>query len=423
VIKEIPAHRILLIGGGLYMHSMLRDAVHGLETIVICRVGTLDTISDISQNRAVIVLSDDSPIADWVTTARLISAAWPIDSIAAFSEVDQDKTAAIAASLKLPFHHPRTVLWVNDKSEMRRRLSELGIKQIQYRTVRTPSELLAFADEIDLPLIVKPSRGRGSVGVRLIRSKDDLAESLQRAAVAKAPRSSPSTPIAEQFVAGPRLTIEALTDNGSHYITNVTECFVTDATRVAFAYVAPPINVSQNDIDSAILHVREVLDGLQIERGVTNTDVVIGPAGPVVLETHLRASGGRLPEMGLASTGVDILQLWVLQIALFDIRGMLSEAMPGGVAVPHKASAVRMLVTERSGTLERIEGWQAARNIPGVIAADQLITDGTPLHGAESDFSRLAFVQAIASNPHEALATAERGIAQLTLQVRPDPHG
>lgn len=404
--------RVLVLGGGTDLHRRLRAAGPDVETAALCRVGTVGSVTEIDRNQAVVVLPDGCDTAAWVSAARLLRAAWPFDAVASFSEVDQDRAVAVATDLGLPLHSPDTERWVNDKVAMRARLAEAGVDALPHRRVRSVSDLAAFLREAGPPLIVKPSRGRGSVGLSVLRGPMDVAPAYARAVDARAPRLVPSDPVAERFVEGPCLCVDTLTHDGVHHVVGVTESLVDERTRVDLAHVTPA-RISAAETERVTRHVRRVLTALGVHRGISNTDLILGPGGPVTLETHLRASGNRIPLLLRRTCGIDLIDLWLRQVALLDVAPQLAAL------VRHEgAAAVRFLVSEDCGVLDRIEGWDRVRALPGVEEAGQLAPDGTELDGTQSDFSYLGFVQSFGADPGEALARAERAVAALTVHVR-----
>jgi biotin carboxylase len=410
--------RVLIVGGGLHLHTMLRALSPEIETVALCRAGTLSTVSEVDRNRAVLVLADDLGKDTWIQAARSIDSTWPVDALCSCSEVDQDKAAAVASALGLPFCSVETERWVNDKAAMRARLDAAGIPQVPYRRVGDAAALAEFLREVGPPLIVKPTGGRGSVGVSVVKDEAGVEPALRRALDAEAPRLVPSIPIAERFVVGRGLVVDGISHNGNHHIFGITETLVDEETQVDIAHVSPA-RLSGPDTELVLDHVRQVLTALDIQRGITNTDVILTAEGPVVLETHIRASGNRIPLLIEHTTGADLLRLWLRQIAGEDIG--VDPDMIAALGPPRysRAAAVRFLVPRQSGILAGIDGWDAVTRTPGVTHWEQLCPDGVTVSGLDSDFSYLGAVQVTAPTADEALELAEETIGLLRIRLQP----
>ncbi|MFD3750304.1 ATP-grasp domain-containing protein [Streptomyces cyaneofuscatus] len=416
--------RILIVGGGLHFQRLLLDLSPDIGTTVLCRAGTLGSVQGIERHHAVVVLSDRASADDWSAAATAVDRLWPVDRIASFSEVDQDRAAAIADRLGLPFNSPSTVRAVNDKRETRARLRAAGVESLPHRPVDSVADLREFFDEAGPPLILKPSRARGSIGISLVRHASDIDRAFQRSVTASGPRIPPSPLLAERFVEGVGLCVDALTHQGEHHVLAVSETVVDPETQVDLAHVTPA-RLPEAAVRAVTAHVRAALDALGVESGLTNTDVILSPEGPVILETHLRASGNRIPELIRLATGTDIVRLWLRQIAGEDVAAVpeLRRARP--IPVHSRAAAVRFLTTGESGTLLGIDGWEEATTLDGVHHAARLAQDGAGLEGLQNDSSYLGEMVFVADTASQALERAEAAVGSLRVRVHPaeGPHG
>ena len=277
----------------------------------------LGWVHQLEENRAVIVLHDDSPLDVWLAAARHLHEEWRIDAIAALAEIDQDKAAAIALDLGVPFHSPETVARVNDKVAMRTALNGAGVESIPFAQVASLGVLEDFFFEHGAPLLLKPAKGRASAGVAVVRSKADLKDAFHLTRDAKAPRLEQSMPIVERYVEGPEFSVETITHEGVHYIFGIAEKFKDDRTKVELGHVVPE-RISEHESDTLVAHIRRCLTAM-IRQGLTHSEVILGADGPVFVETHLREAGDQIIELVEAATGVDLTELLLQQIAGVDL--------------------------------------------------------------------------------------------------------
>jgi biotin carboxylase len=412
--------RFLLIGGGSDLQPRLRRMSPEFETVALCRAAALNWVFEPHENRAVVVLHDDTKLSGWVDAARRINDACAIDAVVAFAELDQDKAAAIAADLGLPFHSVETVEYAHDKLAMRQRLRAAGVEDMPYRQVHSLAELEAFFAEVGPPLVVKPTRGRASTGISVIRSAADLAGGFANTQTATAPRLEPSPPLAERYVEGPEYSVEAISHRGHHYVFSVTDKFKDEATKVEVGHLVPSL-LPPDEARLLIEHVRTCLSALGVESGITHTEVIAGADGPVLVETHLRQAGDYIIHLVEDATGVDLTELLLQQVSGADIAAHPELVRRREAPVYRAAAAIRYLAPDLRGTLERIEGWDAVRRLDGVQAAEQLIPDGAALDGLHSSYSRLGLVRVRAADPRSAADLAERAVGMLTVRHRSDP--
>ena len=82
--------------------------------------------------------------------------------------------AYVAENLGLPGIGSEAGRLFTDKSLMRDRMAELGIKLLPHRTVSSEEEGLNYYREIGGNVIIKPLDTQGSRGVQICRSEDEL---------------------------------------------------------------------------------------------------------------------------------------------------------------------------------------------------------------------------------------------------------
>src|SRR5947209_9669002 len=99
---------------------------------------------------------------------------------------------------------------------MRARLAQTGVESLPYQRVEDFRDLQGFFHRGGPPLVVKPSRGRSSAGLSVVRDRGGLGAAFRRAREARTPRMDPSVPIAERYVEGPEFSVEAITHHGRH---------------------------------------------------------------------------------------------------------------------------------------------------------------------------------------------------------------
>jgi biotin carboxylase len=395
--------RVLIIGGGSELQPQLRRVSAEVETVVLCRAASLPYVQQPHENRAMVVLGDGCATDRWLSAARAIDAEWGIQAIASFADLDQDRAAAIAADLGRAFHSPQTVRAVHDKLRMRAVLNGAGVEAVPCQAVESAGDLRRFCATVGLPVVVKPSRGFASAGIAVVRDEEDVDEAYRRAAGAEPPLFGPSPPMAERYLAGREFSVEAITHDGHHHVFAVTEKFNDPVSKVELGHVVPA-RLGPGEERLLVDHVAAALTALGVRTGPTHTEVILGAGGPALVETHLRDAGDEIPRLVEDATGVDMAELFLRQVLGVDI-GESGDLVARRDGPRYRAGgAIRYLAVDRAGTLAGIEGWDAVREAPGVVDAQQLVPDGARLDGLRDSFSRLGYVRVRAADADEALA-------------------
>ena len=98
-----------------------------------------------------------------------------------------------------------------NRAAMRQRLDEVDLHSVRWRVVRSAAELAGFVHDNDGPAVVKPLDEGGSRLVSRIDRPTDAAAVWYRNSSAGRDRM-----LAEEFLTGPEISVEAFTVDGRH---------------------------------------------------------------------------------------------------------------------------------------------------------------------------------------------------------------
>lgn len=99
---------------------------------------------------------------------------------------------------------------IKRKSEMKRVFEQAGLTPARGRVCNTEEELLDFISEVGLPVVAKPDIGVGAGATYKIASEKDIEHYL---------KDKPNADyIVEEFVCGPIVTYDGLTDSGGNVV-------------------------------------------------------------------------------------------------------------------------------------------------------------------------------------------------------------
>ncbi|MGK5733332.1 ATP-grasp domain-containing protein [Streptomyces sp. URMC 124] len=409
----MPEH-VLVVGSGLDLPTRVRRALPGTQTTVILRLDYIPRLRETTEHTRVIGVRPDAPDAEWTALAEAVHALHPFTRIVAFGERDQDKCAVIGQALGLAAHSPQTTAWVYDKQAMRDRLREAGVDSTASALVSGPDELRTFLAAHGTPCIVKPVSGSFSKGISLLREEGDAD-----AAYARAGGESGDFPgagvLVEQFHEGPQFSVEAFSEAGDHQIVAITRKYSDPLTFVELGHVTPA-ELTPERQEEVHAYVERVLDALGIESGATHTEVVVGEAGPRVIETHVRMGGDEIPALARDVTGVDIAECLVRHTVgekvLPGIRATLAEPRAP------RSSAIWYAALPATGVLAETTGLEEARSTPGVTEVKLLARADSVIGTLESSESRVAYARALAPTNDEALSAAREAMSRLSFHLR-----
>ncbi|PPV05201.1 hypothetical protein XBLMG947_3674 [Xanthomonas bromi] len=370
--------------------------------------GASRTAEDLSGYQRVIVLPPDASVEEWLQCGQLINTFDPIDAIGGFTETAEKIAVDMAERLALPFHGRDVIHTTHDKFAMRERLRSLGIDDTASRIVAADDEasIREFAAEHGCPVVIKPLSARGSLGVSVVKSLEELPAALAwfRAWAGGQPV------LVEKFLAGEEWSVEAFSEGGVHRIMCITRKFKSPQTCIETGHCLPAI-FEEGARQRIHALVKSTLDAVGLQCGPSHTEVMMCAEGPRVIETHTRLGGDRIAEMIALLGGADPYQLWVRQVA--------GESVLPEVPVLDGSAFASIQFTSPSceGVLDRIEGLEQAISMPGVVRADAMVAPGQRIGAVHDSFSRGASVLARASTAEEAVLRAQEAVAAINFIV------
>jgi biotin carboxylase len=369
--------RLLVLGAGPAQIGLLRTArARDLFVIAVDRDPAAPGFA--YADKRAIVSTEDEPGVDRLARAEGVEgivspgADWPVGV-----------AARVAERLGLP--HPidgATAVLSTTKSRQRERLAEARVPQPR------------LLDEPVPPCVIKAPDRQGQRGLTLVRTAAEVP-----AAVATALEASRNgTYIAEEYVDGPEVTVQAFSVEGVFHPLLVADRLTADppAFGVALAHAWPCVSVTQGPIDAA----RAAAEALGIRNGPTYTQIRVGPNGSRVVELAARLGGGHDAELAEAATGVRLNDL-ALDAALgIEPRVTETQRLHGGACV--------LFLVAPEGVLRRVEGLEAAHAVDGVLDVRSYREPGFAFGPLRRGADRAGAVIAVGDSRDDALARARR---------------
>ncbi len=284
--------------------------------------------------------------------------------------------AAIAQACGLRFHSPSTADLLTNKNSQRLALAEAGVPGPGFWSVGHDTDATVRAElvsQLHYPVVLKPQDGSGSQNTcqvddgdalrRLLddaqgRGEDMLVEEVLAEARPRGSQRFADVLMVDSFVTGGRIT---------HYL--VAGHFIpAPPFRGTGSFM--PSDLSDADTKAVLEATEAAIVALGVEEGFTNTDVILTPDGPRVLEVNGRI-GGQVPRL-LHLAGAPALLPEAMRVAL-----RLSD----GDIVPFQTDQVPFCVMYQSPMEARclieLNGLDVVAELPGVtqVVADRQVGD------------------------------------------------
>ncbi|RWL14132.1 MAG: ATP-grasp domain-containing protein [Mesorhizobium sp.] len=308
----------------------------------------------------------------------------------------------------LPGPNPSSIERCCDKAAQRQLLAEAGVPIPAYRVAVNATEINDAAVEIGLPVILKPGVGSGSSGVRLCRDPDEVAEHTTYLLGGKHIwRSSPRI-LVEEFAQGPYYWADIMGDQ----IIGIGTADLGPPPHFVFRGYTYPARLTDEERQRIADVCLSCLQGLSLGWGPMNVELRWTKHGPVVIEVNPRLAGTPIPQLIQAAYGVDLVTTHIKLVTgeERDLRKTQSYI-----------ARAQLLVPDRDGILERIEGAGRAAAEPGIVEV-KLFTEPKTLIVRRGDYRDcIGHVIAASRGCAQTEAALQRAVGFIDWPITPHP--
>jgi biotin carboxylase len=231
-----------------------------------------------------------------------------IDRLVALDDFDVETAATLREHLRVPGMGDTTARYFRDKLAMRTKARDVWLEVPDFIHVLNYARLREFMDRVRPPWVLKPRSMAGSMGIKKIRSAEELWASLELLG------DQQSFYLLERYVPGDIYHVDA--------IFYERELLFSVASR----YGRPPMDVSQEgDIFTTrtlpleskeaaplIALNDKVVQAFGLVRGVSHSEFIRGRDDGKLyfLETSARVGGAHIVDLIQAATGINLWAEW-----------------------------------------------------------------------------------------------------------------
>lgn len=391
----------LVIGsGGKAKHGFLQSLVDfGIEPWVI------DMEDDISEYPSGVRVTRVSSFANNVVLQAVIDAKCDeIIGCGTIYEKTLETAAFIAEKLRLSGYSPHEIQIARDKIAMYAFLDLHEVRVAPYIKFDIDRVIAENGDEIKafgVPCVIKPARGTANLGVRVIRSEEEITDTLieAKADLIASPDSSFlfEGPVDQwlccRFVGDREIEIDVLVRDGNPDYTLIHEKTIIRERGTVIEEnnaVTPPISLTTSETTAINISVRKIARAIaSMLMGASGMrefplylEYRISPKGECwCLEFAFRVGGGLVPQSIKCAYGID---LFKVAAACF-----LRRSIPTSEVATMAGVYWQVLYSDRKGIFMGIE---CPDYVEGVIV-EPVRTLGHPIEIPQSDYLAYIFVQ------------------------------
>ncbi|RWO86327.1 acetyl-CoA carboxylase biotin carboxylase subunit family protein [Mesorhizobium sp.] len=340
-----------------------------------------------------------------------LRATYDIAGITGFSGHDESVYATVGKLCRhfdLPGPNPESTERSCDKFNQRQLLAQAGVPIPAYRLATNAAEVESSAAEIGLPVILKPAVGSGSIGVRLCRSVEDVAEHTTDLLGGKHIWRSTPKILVEEFAQGPFYSTNIM---GNEVVAICANDF-GPLPHFIIREVTYPALLTDEEREVIADVSLSCLRAVGLGWGPTNIELRWTKRGPVVIEVNPRLGGMPDPQLVKLAYGLDLVTE--------HIKLVIGEEWNLRKRHSHSAAA-RFLLPDQDGILDWIRGYTQAAAIPGVAEVKLNVEPKTPIVRKGDFRDRIGHVIATSPSLAETEGVLQRAVDLIDWSITPFP--
>lgn len=314
---------------------------------------------------------------------RLQGRGW-VDRLEASVEAHIQPVANVREACSIPGTSTRTAFLCRDKPAMKDALRAAGIPCAQSTGASSAAEVRAFAEQVGLPVILKPRDAAGAAGTHRAGTPEELEQAIRASGVERGLAVA-----VEEFIEGHEGFYDTLCIDGNvvhdfacHYYPNVLEAMRT-------RWISPQILCTNRIEEAGYLEVRElgarVVRELGIGTSATHMEWFFGPKGLKFSEIGCRPPGVRVWDIYGRANDLDLYLEWAKAIVQGRTESRCSRARAGGMIA---------LRPDRDGTISGCDGIEEMQRAYGAHVIDLHVPPvGTPTQPVSGGYMANAWVR------------------------------
>ncbi|MET8880678.1 ATP-grasp domain-containing protein [Streptomyces rubiginosohelvolus] len=323
-------------------------------------------------------------------------------------------TDVLAHLLGLPGNDHTLAMARRNKAAMRAHAARAGVRIPEFRLVTSADDIAAAAHEIGFPVIVKPTLGAGSQGVRVYSAPADLEKGRPQV-THDVYREPVREWLVERYVRGREFAVNFFSADGEHRLVDLWEYLRPDDADYDFPLwdivQAGPDHPDRSRVEE---YVRGVLDAFGIRRGPSHTEVKCTADGVYLIEVGARLSGGPAVDLWMAHGG---LRPFHDTIACY--LGRRPALLDGPVEFPARFGSSVVHNEQGPGLLVAVHGAEEAAGLPGVDSVELGYAPGEHVPATHDNIS-IPFSAAVhGSDTDSVLATLAAIRSLVRVETRP----
>jgi len=326
----------------------------------------------------------------------------PLDAIFTFKEFGLINTSKLLHEYGLRGNPTEVINSCNNKFTTRNLLRKAGLLSPDYELCESLEDAKKLLKRIEGPIIIKPHNLQGSIGVCKVEQEEDLQVLYEKCLT----HCNEPIVMAEEFIVGQEVSIEAIVYRGKTTIFGVTEKLLYPGTFVEAGHISPYAGTEMSWEEYTKL-VERIVRAMKIQMGPLHIEGFHTEKGFYVGEVHTRYGGDNITTLTELALKCDMTSPIFAELG--DIPYNIEFGQPQEVAAIH-------FLYVPPGKVEAIEIGQLTEII-GVIDFEITCKIGDEIVPIRSNFDRVGWVLVKGANRKEILGILEKVSQQIQIRT------
>lgn len=293
------------------------------------------------------------------------------------------------------------------KSYMRKRLEENYVPIPAYYAAEDWEGFLKAVRALGGRCIVKPSDNAGSRGVVLLDGGEKTEEELRQTYEYSKGNSRNGIVMAEEYMDGEEVSVEAMTINGKTTIIAITDKYITPPPYFVEIAHSEPSRLDGETQERIREVALQAIRAIRLQNGPSHTEIKVTEEGPKVVEIAARLGGDFITSRLVPlSTGVDLVGASV----------RLAAGEEPDLSVKWQRAAAIHFIQGKKGKLRRLEAGEEIFRMDGVEEAVLYKKAGDITNGTRSSNDRLGHLITVGWTPEEAMENGRRALERICME-------
>lgn len=389
--------------GELFIKEVIRE---GLEVIFLTQNPNKYTFLKDYLIHPVIINTDDKN-----QIMRYLNRLNNIKAVFSSSDFFIGMASQIAQELKLIHNNPTAVDLCRNKDIFYEKLQAMEVTVPRSVRITSIQEASDAFKQFKGPVIIKPSTGSGSMGVKLCTNIVEveyhvryLLDQNKSNYVFKS-----TSLVMQEFIDGIEYSVETLTERGIHKIIGITKKHLgTPPHFIEIGHDFPAIcSITEKErIEELVINVLNVIE---YTNGAAHTELRLSNSKGYIIEINPRLAGGMIPMLIKAASNIDLIK----ELINLFLGRKLKLYRP-----QNQYASIRFLVANSRGKIKQLK---APQHYPSNLYDFKFMKDVDQYVEICGDFrDRLGYIITVDSSLEQSALASENFLKDITVTIEQD---